>query len=82
MRVLVAGVYSYSGSFSLAAHSCFAEVDRHSDSEAVGGAAVADFAAVAASVGSELLVDSVKEVCCLGPCCLGNPSPCGPKGHI
>ena len=77
MRVLVVEVYSDSGSVSLAAHSYFAEVDGHSDSEVVGEVAVAGSASVAILVGFELLVDSAEVACCPGSYCLGNLSSCG-----
>ena len=86
MHGLVVGVYYDTVSVSLAVHFYFAEVDEHSDSEVVGVAAIADSGAMAALVGFEPLVGSsevlvwvlAEEACCLGFCCLGNPSPCGP----
>ena len=78
MRGLVVRVYFDFGSVSLAVHSYFVEADECSNSEAVGEAAVADSAVVAALVGSELLVGSAEEVCFPSSCCLGNPSPCDP----
>ena len=81
---LVVGVYSHSGSVSLAVQSCSVEVDGHSNSDVVG-AAVANSTAMATLVGSKPLFGSaevlawvvVEEACCLGFYCLGNPSPCG-----
>ena len=73
MHVLVAEVYSDSGSVSLVMHSGFAEVDGHSDSEVVGVAVVASSVVMAASVGSGHFASSIEvlawvdatEACCL-----------------
>ena len=69
--------------------SYFATVDKHSGFEVVGVATGAESAAVAALVGSEVLVDSAEVLvwvvaegaCCLGSYCLGNPSLCGLETH-